>query len=66
MTYKITLIVGLPGSGKTTLAKSMMTPDHFLIDDPSRDELLFQNAIKSGKRSIIICDPLLTIRVNLL
>jgi predicted kinase len=61
MHYKITLIVGLPGSGKTTLANSMMNSESFLIDDPSREEKPFVKALESGRSEIIICDPLLTI-----
>ena len=60
MNYKITLIVGLPGSGKTTLAQSMLNSDTFLIDDPSRNKHIFQEAVESLKSNIIICDPLLT------
>lgn len=59
MITKIILIVGLPGSGKTTYAKSIMTDSHFLIDDPNRDRTLFDKAKISGKSIAIICDPLL-------
>jgi predicted ATPase len=61
MNYKVILIVGLPGSGKTTLATSMLNSDTFLIDDPSRDTSLFTKALESGKSTIIICDPLLIV-----
>lgn len=56
---KVTLIVGLPGSGKTTYAKSLLSDDMFLIDDPNKDKTLFDQAIASGKSHILLCDPLL-------
>jgi ABC-type dipeptide/oligopeptide/nickel transport system ATPase component len=57
--YKITLIVGLPGSGKTTLATSMLDDNAFLIDDPNRNKTIFNQALESGKKHLIVCDPLL-------
>lgn len=59
MTTKIILIVGLPGSGKTTYAEMLLDDDTFLVDDPSRDKHLFDDAVMSGKRTVIVCDPLL-------
>ena len=56
---KIILFVGLPGSGKTTLAQSMMDNNSFLIDDPNRDTEIFNKAIGSNKEKILVCDPLL-------
>lgn len=51
--------MGLPGSGKTTYAKSILTEDMFLIDDPNRDLNQFNEAIESGKPTVLICDPLI-------
>src|ERR1700757_323933 len=59
MIKKVIFIVGLPGSGKTTYAKSIMDDTYFLIDDPIRDKTLFKQAIKANKPNVIICDPLL-------
>lgn len=59
MIKKVIFIVGLPGSGKTTYAKSIMDDTYFLIDDPIRDKTLFVQAIAADKPNVIICDPLL-------
>jgi broad-specificity NMP kinase len=59
MIKKVIFIVGLPGSGKTTYAKSIMDDTCFLIDDPIRDNTLFAQAVEADKSNVIICDPLL-------
>jgi adenylate kinase family enzyme len=59
MIKNVTFIVGLPGSGKTTYARSIMDDTYFLIDDPIRDKTLFDQAVKADKPNVIICDPLL-------
>jgi len=51
---KAILIIGLPGSGKTHLAKTKYVPDGYvLLDDPSvlpvMDKILFKN--------IVVTDP---------
>jgi hypothetical protein len=63
MIKKVILVVGLPGSGKTTYARNhLMTDDTFLIDDPNRDTTLFDQAEASGKSNVVICDPLLILK----
>jgi GTPase SAR1 family protein len=59
--FKITLIVGLPGSGKTTLAASMMDSDTVFIDDPSTMNDPFRMALESDKSHVIMCDPMLAV-----
>lgn len=56
---RITLIVGLPGSGKTTLAKSM---EGHLVDDPDqRLDML----ITPAPAHLIITHPYLCVRESL-
>lgn len=52
---KITLIVGLPGSGKTWLANQLLEqdPQAVFIDDPKNSELIKGYA----DRNILIADP---------
>lgn len=58
---RITLIVGLPGSGKTTLAKSM---EGHLIDDPEkRQDMLITPA--PAPAHLIITHPNLCVRESL-
>lgn len=51
------LIIGLPGSGKTHLAKKLTTsrPEYVIIDDP-KDLKSLDFAISQGN-DLIICDP---------
>jgi hypothetical protein len=51
--------MGLPGSGKTFMAKSLLGNDGFLVDDPTTNPNCFKEAIQSGKTTFYVCDPLL-------
>jgi len=52
------VIIGMPASGKTYLARSLLCPDGILLDDIS---LIGLPALKAaiGKEQIIITDPFL-------
>lgn len=55
---KFTIIIGLPGSGKTTLAKSMLNHQNILLDDLSMD--MHEGVVRfaqSNKKNVIITDP---------
>lgn len=54
---KITFIVGLPGSGKTSLAQQMLGPGDVLLDDFSRDPAGFYAIGKESVGRLIITDP---------
>lgn len=55
----ITVIVGLPGSGKSTFALKLINDNNFLIDDFSLNRHLLEDFKKSGKKELVITDPLL-------
>lgn len=56
---KVDMIVGLPGSGKSTFALSKINNDSFFIDDFSLNKHLLTDFIESGKKRLVITDPLL-------
>jgi hypothetical protein len=57
---KAILIIGLPGSGKTHLAKTKYVPEgYLLIDDPKNKDTIIGPSDK-----IVICDPFLCIERN--
>lgn len=58
MIDKITMIIGLPGSGKSELAKNMLLENSIIIDDPKDLEKDVLNKLK-GKTyaEVIITDP---------
>lgn len=56
---KVDMIVGLPGSGKSTFALSKINNDSFFIDDFSLNKHLLTHFIESGKKRLVITDPLL-------
>jgi AAA15 family ATPase/GTPase len=58
---RITIIVGLPGSGKTHLANSIQTTETILDDFFSLDEIW---ASVSKNQDLIICDPKLCFQKN--
>lgn len=53
----ITVIIGLPGSGKTTLALKMVDDKTFLIDDFSLNKELVNDFLKTGLNRLVITDP---------
>lgn len=53
----ITVIIGLPGSGKTTLALKMVDDKTFLIDDFSLNKELVNDFLKTGLKNLVITDP---------
>jgi predicted kinase len=58
--YNITMIVGLPGSGKTTLAETMVKddPKAFLADDFSKNLDKLATLFKKAKfNRVILTDP---------
>ncbi len=55
---RITFILGLPGSGKTHLAKSLMTSESTLIDDLNQNIVDVDKFIKNPTPHLIITDPL--------
>ena len=57
---RVYLVEGVPGSGKTTLAKSVYS-DYFLIDDPRDPEEISQHF---DKDKIVITDPHLSFKQN--
>ena len=63
MGYTITMIVGLPGSGKTTLAKRLVKEslfDTFLADDFSKNAEDCLSMFDASKyENIVITDPML-------
>lgn len=54
----ITVIIGLPGSGKTRLALSMVDPDTFFIDDLSLRPEKMDEFVAAPKPKLIITDPI--------
>jgi hypothetical protein len=59
---EITLIVGLPGSGKTYLANQMMDSDTTLIDDLDRGIERIQQFLYKPTKKLIITEPNLCYR----
>ena len=57
----ITVIIGLPGSGKTTLALKMVDDKTFLIDDFSLNKELVNDFLKTGLKNLVLTDPRLCI-----
>lgn len=55
----ITVIVGLPGAGKTTLAKQLLDGQTFLIDDFSLNVSKVEDFKNSEMKKVIITDPYL-------
>lgn len=55
----ITIIVGLPGSGKSTFALKLINNNNFLIDDFSLNRHLLEDFKKTEMKELIITDPLL-------
>lgn len=55
----VTIIVGLPGSGKSTFALKLMNDNNFLIDDFSLNRHLLEDFKKKGMKELVITDPLL-------
>lgn len=61
MERRCILIIGLPGSGKTTYAKTLLDSDSVLIDDPK----IFSEIVSSlGAKKIVIVDPHLCTSLN--
>lgn len=61
---KVSIIVGLPGSGKTTLGNKLKKQkDAFLIDD-IKDKGEIEKAIKEKHQFIVITDPYLIFKKN--
>lgn len=58
MGRKCTLIVGLPASGKTTYAKTLITSTSILIDDPKHFSEIVGSILQDN---LIIVDPHLCI-----
>jgi hypothetical protein len=56
---EIICIVGLPGSGKTTLAARMRSSESMIIDDPKSLNCLpsFSHCVSHGIKLLVICDP---------
>ena len=54
---EVIVIVGLPGSGKTQLALSMVDEETTFIDDLSRDPFRMELYMRSQTRRLIITDP---------
>jgi hypothetical protein len=54
---EIIVIVGLPGSGKTHLASSMVDENTTLIDDLSRDPFRMEKYMRAPTQRLIITDP---------
>lgn len=57
---RIVLIAGLPGSGKTALARRMAEADPgvLVLDDPRTPEDLHA-ALEEHPKTLVVCDPLL-------
>ena len=55
----VVLLIGLPGSGKTTLAQTKFVPQgYYLVDDPRSLETVKEALEQHDK--VVITDPLLT------
>lgn len=54
---EIILIIGLPGSGKTHFAKSMLLPGDFFIDDVMRNKEIITGLDVSQYSRVIMTDP---------
>lgn len=53
---KVTIYVGLPGSGKTTYARQNFAPDEVFFDDPSADETrlkVLKAHVQAGGNAVI-------------
>ena len=65
---KIIIIVGLPGSGKTTLIENMKELGDLLLDDISRRKTPFEDLVAAihdpNAKRIIVSDPLFCHRGN--
>ena len=60
---KIVFIIGLPASGKTTLAGKLFS-DYILIDDPKHLQDILKEEYKN--KNIVLVDPNLCIQKNLM
>ena len=54
---EVTVIVGLPGSGKTHLAERLRDDQTTVIDDLSRDPSRLERFVQHPTKKLIITDP---------